>query len=69
VLGVITFCKRLVKLELNCEYVSGCQVLRLQASSAALEIDSLRDQVELVEVVGLASILPAGEKDPGLVLI
>ncbi len=60
----MTFCRRLVKLVLNVEYVSGCQVLRLHASSAALVIDSLLDHAELVADVGLEIMLPAGEYAP-----
>jgi hypothetical protein len=63
----MTFWSRLVKLVLKVEYVSGCHVLRLHASSAALEIDSLLDQVEpLVDVVGLESMLLPGEYAPEL---
>lgn len=61
----MTTCSLLVKPVL----VSGCHVRRLQASSEALVIDSLRDQIDpVVEVVGLGMILLEGEKDPMLEL-
>ena len=48
------------------EYVSGCHVLRLHASSDAL-IDSRLDHVDpVVEVVGLLIILLDGENEPWL---
>ena len=57
----MTFTSLLVKFE----YVSGCHVLRLQASSVALDTDSRRDHVDpLVEVVGLARMLLEGENAP-----
>jgi hypothetical protein len=48
------------------EWVSGCQVRRLQSPSAALDTESRRDQVEpAVEVVGLARLV--GDMNPGFV--
>ena len=46
--------------------VSGCHVLRLNASSAALDTDSRRDHATdpVVDVVGLEIILLEGENAP-----
>jgi hypothetical protein len=62
----MTLLKRLLALVVLLKLlVSGCQVRRRHASSAALEMESRREKMD---EVGEASTLLAGEKAPGFEL-